>query len=335
MKQSFCLAANVKTREADDSIHLDLLNDLCLRSLDNPWILRAAYSLTDGNNSFQTRDPLPSIFSSLEIPADVPDLDVNRLRKILRFNAFGDSDHNKTTEQSSSLYFYASFANHSCVPNTRWYKLGSRIIFRAVRDIPKNTEIFIAYRGFGPNSEIKQRREQLKHWNFVCGCELCSFEEQYTSQLVTFRDKDIAPILNQAQNLMQKHNFKASYALFDQMCQKINGFAKVISSDNIRLFRFVQGLFIASFFGKRQCALNLRYRNLEEIMNQIDEILKEFTPGSRLHFLVSNESHDFCRKNQAYENALKRLAKLMYGVDDLEVALKFEKHVAKSHQDVS
>ena len=83
--------------------------------------------------------------------------------------------------ETNGIWFLHSFFNHSCLPNVFISHAGDFCIARANSDIGKGTELTRAY----VNSStvdisglftIKERREELKTWQFTCHCELCEFE---------------------------------------------------------------------------------------------------------------------------------------------------------------
>ncbi|KAI5258863.1 hypothetical protein E4T42_00568 [Aureobasidium subglaciale] len=121
----------------------------------------------------------------------VPAIDVFRILNILENNGFGfmtapdqkQPYRNIPCPQLDGFYDClgvwdrASYANHSCLCNVERSFLGDCMIFRAIKDIPKDTEPTLAYVHVdGKYEEVKMA---LQNYGFRCDCKLCAAENAY------------------------------------------------------------------------------------------------------------------------------------------------------------
>lgn len=67
----------------------------------------------------------------------------------------------------------AAMANHSCQPNAFIVFSGRSLHLRSLTDIPKDTEITIAYTSTTDPSSTRQQELQTR-WYFTCTCPVCS-----------------------------------------------------------------------------------------------------------------------------------------------------------------
>ena len=78
--------------------------------------------------------------------------------------------------QAKGLWRYASYLNHSCVPNTQRSFVGDIFILRACRDIAAGDELFQQY--VPVRAGYDSRQERYAPWGFRCVCPLCAAEER-------------------------------------------------------------------------------------------------------------------------------------------------------------
>ena len=76
--------------------------------------------------------------------------------------------------QAKGLWCYASYLNHSCVPNSQRSFIGDIFISRACRDIAAGEEIFHQY--VPVRSGWDDRQTRYADWGFICACPLCLAE---------------------------------------------------------------------------------------------------------------------------------------------------------------
>lgn len=77
-------------------------------------------------------------------------------------------------EIGGALYTTISLTNHSCVPNVARYSVGDKCVLRAVRPIPRGTEVCDNYGFFYHSSTVNERQEVLQsQYKFTCSCRAC------------------------------------------------------------------------------------------------------------------------------------------------------------------
>ncbi|ODV92217.1 hypothetical protein CANCADRAFT_805 [Tortispora caseinolytica NRRL Y-17796] len=75
----------------------------------------------------------------------------------------------------SAVYPEASFFNHSCDPNCGKSFIGSALVITTARDIPSDSELFIAYGSHKLPEDRDERVDYLqKRWFFTCQCPKCA-----------------------------------------------------------------------------------------------------------------------------------------------------------------
>ncbi|THV98629.1 hypothetical protein D6D18_05201 [Aureobasidium pullulans] len=128
----------------------------------------------------------------LQMVDDTPVVDVFLVNSIIECAAFGAIESNARepfgnnpnvsvleypTQNPVGLWINASYVNHSCIPNVAHSYIGDMMILRAAKNIPKGTEITMAYRKPHADPEIRQAEYQ-KLFGFRCTCNLCTAEAQ-------------------------------------------------------------------------------------------------------------------------------------------------------------
>jgi tetratricopeptide (TPR) repeat protein len=104
-------------------------------------------------------------------------VDVFRVHDITSRNAFGlGIQFNEDARSASTgLWLYASYTNHSCVPNAMKANTGDLLVIRATQPIAAGEEIFHAY-DESPDYDTRQA-SLLTTWGFECKCTLCEAEK--------------------------------------------------------------------------------------------------------------------------------------------------------------
>ncbi|THX90129.1 hypothetical protein D6D05_00719 [Aureobasidium pullulans] len=139
----------------------------------------------DAGSFHRTKTPLQMV-------DDTPVVDVFLINSIIECAAFGAIESNAhepfgnnpnvsvleyPTQNPVGLWINASHVNHSCIPNVAHSYIGDMMILRAAKNIPKGTEITMAYRKPHADPEIRQAEYQ-KLFGFRCTCNLCTAEAQ-------------------------------------------------------------------------------------------------------------------------------------------------------------
>ncbi|KAL2031647.1 hypothetical protein VTO58DRAFT_106998 [Aureobasidium pullulans] len=139
----------------------------------------------DAGSFHRTKTPLQMV-------DDTPVVDVFLINSIIECAAFGAIESNAhepfgnnpnvsvleyPTQNPVGLWINASHVNHSCIPNVAHSYIGDMMILRAAKNIPKGTEITMAYRKPHADPEMRQAEYQ-KLFGFRCTCNLCTAEAQ-------------------------------------------------------------------------------------------------------------------------------------------------------------
>lgn len=86
----------------------------------------------------------------------------------------------------NAIFLNASFINHSCIPNARWYVHGKALRVVASQDIDEGEEVTVDY-GYGGFLPVEVRRSLLRDYGFRCECPRCKHDTaqpKYVQKLV-------------------------------------------------------------------------------------------------------------------------------------------------------
>eukprot|EP01059_Diplonema_ambulator_P002942 TRINITY_DN12583_c0_g1_i1.p1 TRINITY_DN12583_c0_g1~~TRINITY_DN12583_c0_g1_i1.p1 ORF type:complete len:378 (+),score=51.25 TRINITY_DN12583_c0_g1_i1:109-1242(+) len=98
--------------------------------------------------------------------------ELNHLYNIITCNTFRVEDVTGSNEVSFAIFLKTSRINHSCDPNCLYYFKDGVIYIRTIKNIPKNTEITIAYCN-EYLTRTERRTHLLKNYHFNCDCNRC------------------------------------------------------------------------------------------------------------------------------------------------------------------
>lgn len=73
--------------------------------------------------------------------------------------------------KSAGIWIYASYINHSCLPNIETAFIGDMMIIRAAKDLDAGTELTYSYTGL--LGAYDERQSGLKDYGFQCTCSRC------------------------------------------------------------------------------------------------------------------------------------------------------------------
>ncbi|THV83587.1 SET domain-containing protein [Aureobasidium pullulans] len=151
--------------------------------VDNPSLAHILDLHTDGTRESQKTIPLVD---------GLPAVDIFRVHSLLKRNVFSFGKHaivntppaelnkiHETGADAVGLWYQVSHINHSCIANCHRNFIGDMMIVRANFDIPKNTEITLAYIEHSPLPSVQQEEFQMD-WGFQCTCNLCISEQYIT-----------------------------------------------------------------------------------------------------------------------------------------------------------
>lgn len=157
---------------------------------NNASLARRMFNLYADSTPSKKGSPSETL-TEVPIVDGVPVIDVFRVMDILETNAFGfmaRQDRSKPYPNipqpelegfydSLGLWERASYANHSCLPNTSRSFLGDFMLVRATKDIPKDAEITMSY--ISIDGKHEHTKMYLAGWGFRCDCALCAAETKY------------------------------------------------------------------------------------------------------------------------------------------------------------
>ncbi|CAF0780715.1 unnamed protein product [Brachionus calyciflorus] len=160
------IAYNLLNRTVDkNSQCLNLLN-LIYKMRNDPFLSEQVYKLYGGNNFDRDQKINPSI------------IDTERIENIQTFNAFKAEDfrfiHEKNFD-SSGVWYYPSYFNHSCLENCMRIYFSDFVIIYTGRDIKQGEELTVSY---FPLESIEEREKISKQFGFKCTCEICEMDRK-------------------------------------------------------------------------------------------------------------------------------------------------------------
>ena len=79
----------------------------------------------------------------------------------------------------AAIFLTATRFNHSCLPNTyySWRESRGEIVFHAMTDVAQGEELTISYGR--PFLSRRERKDEMRFYNFICGCEACQSETAF------------------------------------------------------------------------------------------------------------------------------------------------------------
>lgn len=130
--------------------------------IDDPSIAKKLYLLCYPKNAHK------SYFERKNEAENMKSIDFSTIADIVENNQFGG-------KQTNGLFYFPSFFNHNCDPNTRYFCLQEYMFIRAAKDIKENEQIFLYYQPLEENYQTRHTNF-IKAWNFDCVCEKCKYE---------------------------------------------------------------------------------------------------------------------------------------------------------------
>ena len=166
------LTINFLTHKMDlASQSLNVIN-IISKVYNDPYLAQEIYKLYPG----------PSIDRHKVIDDSI--VDTARLEAILTFNSFKTQSIDFQIEgscelclnkekDSSGIWIYPSYFNHSCVPNAKIISFYDVMLIYTNRDIKQGEEIFVNYIGM---AAYKKRSQICLEFGFKCRCVLCKLD---------------------------------------------------------------------------------------------------------------------------------------------------------------
>ena len=238
------------------------------------------------------------------------------------------------------LYYYPSFINHSCDPNTLEFGINDIYFLYAQKDIKKGEEITRRYFHYGLN--ITNRYVNLKGYGFECKCEVClhqinfireknkmkfeSFIEEFNNLYnEKLPDKAIYRNIKYVDHFMNENGlefdvhdlinfyFRAGYILFNRKiylddCERyLNKALILIQGKNFNYECIIlRCLFILYYENKN----NVKLKNIDD---KINKNLNEFFGNT----FLKEKLLDFYQERKNVE-LLKQLNSKVVYIEDLE-----------------
>lgn len=111
-----------------------------------------------------------------------------KLNVLINTNSICSMRNNVLNKEYQELFYgiwlHCSLINHSCIPNSFYFGIGSYLVVKAIADIEDNEEITINYSMIGLYEE--RNLELNSKWGFTCTCSLCSWEKQLNQEIKHF-----------------------------------------------------------------------------------------------------------------------------------------------------
>ncbi|WWD17730.1 hypothetical protein CI109_102171 [Kwoniella shandongensis] len=167
-----------------DTTQVLALDKAIHRLLDDPSFMQCLNGLHTGrrDDPASVQNEFPIAISEEQRLADIlqdrlPEIDINKIAGVLDANSFGVSPLSRRAsdtgmaETATMLFGLPSLANHSCLPNVMVVHWGDMIVYRALYDIPSDTELLVSY--FSGEEAYIERSTLAERWGFTCSCPLC------------------------------------------------------------------------------------------------------------------------------------------------------------------
>ncbi|KAM9968580.1 hypothetical protein ACTFIW_007730 [Dictyostelium discoideum] len=200
--------------------------------------------------------------------------EISDIIRIVDCNSHCYADMLNKSRKCSGLYPLASYANHSCLPNSNYYldKNGVMVLY-ASSDIQESEAITISYIYFLNRLE-KRRKELLKVHNFFCTCDLCNFQSSLTEE-VCDKCNEIIPSTIGNSNLVYKEPKSLKETGFNYICPKGHTKSSIIFEiDKDKLLYPT----IAEINSKCKDLRNFRKLNIFKEMLENRDFVKKLTP---------------------------------------------------------
>ncbi|KAK7082422.1 hypothetical protein SK128_013921 [Halocaridina rubra] len=172
-----------------------------------------------------------------------------------------------------ALYSTVSLTNHSCVANTSRYSIGDKCVLKAIRPIPKGSEVFDNYGFHYYVSTVNERQDVLlNQYKFTCMCAACenmwSLYPHHPTETLIFRCP--APSCGAACCYSQTSRSKCN------MCGNHQEFLKLLKDIETQLLYYKDALSKLQR-GNYQAALPVLLTHLEFIEAHVVLPVKHFT----------------------------------------------------------
>ncbi|EOO01123.1 putative tpr domain-containing protein [Phaeoacremonium minimum UCRPA7] len=169
-------------KEAFSALTCDLRDDAAIRvypaGLHKAVVQKLLNNPSQANKFLDTFGDYKGLGNKLRECDGEPLIDTFQVHDQVQRNAFGtgqQTEDEDVSNASTGFWLWASYTNHSCVPNAKKDHVGDLLIIRATRKIAAGEEITHSY---DESSDYEARTASLQRtWGFKCRCALCAAEE--------------------------------------------------------------------------------------------------------------------------------------------------------------
>ncbi|KAM9968579.1 hypothetical protein ACTFIW_007729 [Dictyostelium discoideum] len=200
--------------------------------------------------------------------------EISNIIRIVDCNSHGYADILNESKKCSGLYPLASYANHSCLPNSNYYldKNGVMVLY-ALSDIQESEAITYSYIYFQNRLE-ERRKELLDRHNFFCTCEQCNFQSSLTEEVCDTCNEIIPSTIGNS-NLVYKEPKSSKETGFNYICPKGHTKSSLIYDiDNYKLYPTIDEI-----YSKCKDLRNFRKIKIFEEMLENRDFVKKLTPS--------------------------------------------------------
>ncbi|KAJ7536322.1 hypothetical protein O6H91_12G064600 [Diphasiastrum complanatum] len=201
-RKTVYLHMDFTSRRINTGAQEDIVTKLVDRAMGSPKFLKQLNTLKGSSSAscslevpsmelFKPNSVSPFLTTAEELQDESAQIDIVRIREIVKYNAFGKSGTisdsagakfgEELADRSCGLWMLPSFINHSCIPNASMIFLGSVMFVHAAHDIRAGEEVTLPY--FDALVPYKQRETLCSNWGFFCLCRRCEFERSLCTPL--------------------------------------------------------------------------------------------------------------------------------------------------------
>lgn len=289
---------DASAKRFNDASEEDLVTEVVSLAMDSQEFLRKLYSLAYSPS--QNNMAVPSCTGMMESTSDqlttedLQQIDMGRIREIVRRNAFGDNT------DSSGLWWLPSFINHSCLPNACALDVGEAMFVHASADIQAGEEITMSYSN--PLLPLMLREKACRSWGFQCDCKRCIFERslQHSLQGITL---EFISLHEKAKHRLMPAASLQSRAIYDRL-RKILRSLNVTSVEKQWLLAAYSGSFGASWVFT-DCAEETI--TPDSAAMELLEAIKATVPGHISTLCVASRLVQTARRSPVQKSFLNRL----------------------------
>lgn len=298
----------------------DLVAAVVCAARKSQRLLRQLYSLFNSSTPSSLHVPAIDLFKTddrilagSEVQNEILQVDVNRIRDIVRLNSFGESigtlvSKSKINEAGlglpernrTGLWLLPSLINHSCLPNSRWLLVGNAIFIHASKAIGSGEEITIPY--FDVLVPLLRRQADCKNWGFKCKCKRCILEHSFRKFLEPIialkfeqlddQAKELLAGLDHRESAEMSHRENAEFAMFVPEAEEIIRSSHVLKTEEEKLW------IRASFWSAYVVSTMLNSFSWEKLI----EAIQSTVPGNRENLGIAARRLKCFRRSMADEN---------------------------------